>query len=261
MTICLVELPYHYYVTAVNAVGEGPQCSEESAYYTTSAPSYPIDITLNYISNSNAINVSWSLPTSDGGATISYYNVYRSTISGNEVFLAKAYSLTYIDTNVKNGQTYYYTVTAVNSIGEGSQSFQNYFTVPEVAPNAPQSLSLSASSGSITVSWSPPSNNGGETITGYDIYRGTTSGGETLLTTVSTTNYTDTNVENGQIYYYEVCAVNGVGSGSLSAEINTVAFVNPPSGINGYPLLGLFILMAVASVSVKIYHKTKINHI
>ena len=174
-------MTYYYYVTAVNAVGEGHQCSEESAYYTTSAPSYPIDITLNYISNSNAINVSWSLPTSDGGATISYYNVYRSTISGNEVFLAKAYSLTYIDTNVKNGQTYYYTVTAVNSIGEGSQSFQNYFTVPEVAPNAPQSLSLSASSGSITVSWSPPSNNGGETITGYDIYRGTTSGGETLL--------------------------------------------------------------------------------
>ena len=54
-------------------------------------------------------------------------------------------------------------------------------------------------------------------ITGYNIYRGTSSGGESLLTTVApgTNSYNDTAVSNGASYYYEVAAVNSVGTGAL----------------------------------------------
>ena len=58
------------------------------------------------------------------------------------------------------------------------------------------------------LSWSAPSN-GGAAITGYKVYRGTTSGNETLLTTLgNVTSFDDTGVSNGTTYYYKVSAVN-----------------------------------------------------
>ena len=49
----------------------------------------------------------------------------------------------------------------------------------------------------------------------YNIYRGTASGAETLLTQVgNVTSYTDSTVTNGTTYFYEVSAVNAVGEGA-----------------------------------------------
>ena len=47
-----------------------------------------------------------------------------------------------------------------------------------VAPSAPQSLAATAASGSVSLTWAPPASNGGAAITGYNIYRGTSAGGE-----------------------------------------------------------------------------------
>ena len=70
-----------------------------------------------------------------------------------------------------------------------------------------------------SLTWSAPASDGGATITGYKIYRGTSSGGETLLTTVgNVTSYKDTRPSNGTTYYYKVAAVNAVGEGALSNE-------------------------------------------
>ena len=46
------------------------------------------------------------------------------------------------------------------------------------APTAPQSLAATAGSGSVALTWAAPASNGGATITGYNVYRGTTPGGE-----------------------------------------------------------------------------------
>ena len=72
----------------------------------------------------------------------------------------------------------------------------------------------------MTLGWSAPSDDGGSAITEYKIYRGTSSGGESYLTSVSvpTTYYKDTTVTNGQTYYYQVSAVNYVGEGEKSNE-------------------------------------------
>jgi hypothetical protein len=72
----------------------------------------------------------------------------------------------------------------------------------------------------VTLGWSAPSDDGGSAITEYKIYRGTSSGGESYLTSVSvpTTYYKDTAVTNGQTYYYQVSAVNSVGEGEKSNE-------------------------------------------
>jgi hypothetical protein len=59
-------------------------------------------------------------------------------------------------------------------------------------------------------------------VAGYNLYRGSTSGGPYTILNVSpiaVTNYTDSAVQAGQAYYYVATAVDGVGNESAySAE-------------------------------------------
>jgi len=89
---------------------------------------------------------------------------------------------------------------------------------PDV-PLSPTLASASGADGSVSLQWSAPSSNGGAAVTNYNVYRGTASGAETLLTQIgNVTSYTDSTVTNGTTYYYEVSAVNSVGEGALSNE-------------------------------------------
>ena len=89
------------------------------------------------------------------------------------------------------------------------------------APGAPQNLVASPSSGKVTLTWSAPASDGGAAVTNYNIYRGTTSGGEILLTTVGNVlTYQDAAVVNGQPYFYRVSAVNSVNEGPQSGEVS-----------------------------------------
>lgn len=108
-------------------------------------------------------------------------------------------------------------------------------------PSAPLNLQATAGDGYVTLTWQAPSNNGGATITSYKIYRGTSSGGEVYLTSVTTTSYNDTTVTNGVTYYYRVSAVNSAGEGSKSNEAHatphaTVSQNQPPTITITYPL-------------------------
>jgi len=118
----------------------------------------------------------------------------------------------------------------------GGKCVQSWSTAPATVPGSPTGVTASSSAGSVTVRWSPPASNGGAAITGYGVYRATTSGAETLLTTLgNVTSFTDGAVSQGTTYYYEVSAINGVGSGALSAE----AFAAPgqAAGRPGAPAL------------------------
>ena len=100
-------------------------------------------------------------------------------------------------------------------------------------PSVPQSLTPTAGNTQITLGWSAPSSNGGASITSYKVYRGTTSNGETLLSSGGCSSLgnvltcTDTNLTNGTPYYYKVSAVNSVGEGSQSSEVNATPSVPP----------------------------------
>ena len=87
-------------------------------------------------------------------------------------------------------------------------------------PSAPTLFSATPNNAQIVLTWAAPSSNGGYSIIGYKIYRGTISGGETFLTTLGTVlSYTNTGLTNGKTYYYKISAVNLVGEGPLSNEI------------------------------------------
>ena len=130
-------------------------------------------------------------------SAITGYRVYRATSTGTETLFASlgASTTNFTDNTVTNGVTYYYQVTALNSVGESARSNEASArpTAPATVPGAPTcSLKILTKSG-IRVSWTVPAN-GGSAITGYRVYRSTSSGTETLLTSVaaSATSYTDT---------------------------------------------------------------------
>jgi hypothetical protein len=71
------------------------------------------------------------------------------------------------------------------------------------------------------------------------VYRGTSSGSETLLTSGGCSGLgavlscTDTGLTNGQTYYYKVSAVNAIGEGAQSNEASAT-----PTGCTARQLLG-----------------------
>jgi hypothetical protein len=91
------------------------------------------------------------------------------------------------------------------------------------APGAPTTLTATAGSGEVGLLWAAPSSDGGSVVTGFNVYEGTTSGGEStapvngpiLITGIS---YTATGLTNGTTYYFTVAAVNSVGSSGPSNE-------------------------------------------
>ena len=102
----------------------------------------------------------------------------------------------------------------------------------------PNLTAADAGNASVALSWTAPASDGGSPITGYQIWRGTTSGGATLLTTVGPgTGYTDTAVSNGTTYYYQVAAVNAVGSGPGSNERSATPTEPPAPTAPGAPNL------------------------
>ncbi|PYC86580.1 hypothetical protein C7C46_05570 [Streptomyces tateyamensis] len=134
-----------------------------------------------------------------------------------------------------NAGTYTATLTVTDSASPANSATSTVtITAAPIAatvPGAPTGLTGTAGTGQVALNWTPPSNTGGENITSYKVYRGTASGGETLLTSGgcsglgAVTSCTDTGLTAGQTYYYTVSAVNGVGEGAKSNEASAT-----PSG-------------------------------
>jgi Abnormal spindle-like microcephaly-assoc'd, ASPM-SPD-2-Hydin len=84
------------------------------------------------------------------------------------------------------------------------------------ATDSPTSVSLSgtgsqgAASHTVALMWTASTSGG---ITSYNVYRGTTEGSYSRISSVSGTSFTDTTVESGQniTYFYVVTAVNAGG--------------------------------------------------
>jgi predicted glutamine amidotransferase len=88
------------------------------SYFSPASPS-----NLKATAGNAQVTLSWSASSSNGSPAVTVYNIYRGTSSRGEQFLGQSAGLlTYSDTAVTNGTTYYYQVTAVNANGESAKS-------------------------------------------------------------------------------------------------------------------------------------------
>src|SRR5205807_407267 len=188
------------------------------------------------------VTLTWQAPASDGGSPITNYKIYRGGAPSTETLLTTVGAVTsYTDTAVTNGVTYYYQVSAVSNVGEGPRSNEASATPtqtppPPSPPSAPTNLAATAGNAQVALTWQAPGSNGGSPITNYKIYRGTASGGETLIATIGNQlSYSDGGLTNGVTYYYQVSAVNAAGEGPRSNEASATptAPATPPSAPQG----------------------------
>ena len=101
------------------------------------------------------------------------------------------------------------------------------FPPPNGAPYAASGLIATLSNNTnVNLSWTA-----GSGATSYNLYRAAESGGEPtnpVVTGIIGTSYTDTNLNSGTTYYYQVVAVNGSGPTGYSPEAHaTTTGVNP----------------------------------
>ncbi len=167
------------------------------------------------------ITLTWQAPSTNGGSPITNYKIHRSISPGSEIYLTTVGNVTtYTDTNLTNGQPYYYKVSAVNGVGEGPLSEE--LSLPAITISAaPRNLQAAAGNGFITLTWQTPTYNGCSNITNYIIYRGNASNAEIPLITIGALlTYTDMGLTKGQRYYYRVSAINGIGEGNASMEVH-----------------------------------------
>jgi fibronectin type 3 domain-containing protein len=190
------------------------------------APTVPgVPLNVAATAGSAKVTLAWAHPTSDGGSAITDYLVYRSTTSGAETLLATVGNVTsFVDSGVTNGTQYFYKVAAKNSVGEGASSGEVSATpVAATVPSAPLNVkAVPAKPRGVALSWSAPAS--GAPITGYQIYRSSTSGAEAFLVSVgTTTSYKDTTATSGLTYYYWIVATNAAGAGPGSTEVFATA--------------------------------------
>ena len=106
-------------------------------------------------------------------------------------------------------------------------SLSGTVTVTSSASNSPTPIKLSGSGATSTVppvnlTWTPSSS----TYAGFDIYRGTVSGGPyAMINSSLTPSFTDTTVTSGQTYYYVVTEIDT--SGNQSTYSNEATAVIP----------------------------------
>jgi titin len=226
---------YSFRVRAINAIGTGAASTfVTAAPYTT--PGAPRSVVV-APADTQAV-LTWIVPTSNGGATITSYVVQQSTDNVNWTLADNPTSNSTTIAGLTNGTRYWFRVFAVNAAvadvntieTSGAVVSSTVNVVPRTTASAPLNVVPTAGDRRVTLGWNAPTNDGGATITGYLVQSSSTGGRTwTNVTTVSasTLSFAVTGLTNGFAYVFRVAALNAAGTGAASAWV-TSSPVAPP---------------------------------
>ncbi|WP_273322502.1 fibronectin type III domain-containing protein [Vallitalea guaymasensis] len=218
---------YYYVVVANSVAGESGNSEEVTATpkEPTTVPIVPANITPT--AGNQTVEFNWdSVPDADS------YVVKRSTTSGSEytMIAENITETTYVDTELTNGTTYYYIITAKNKVGESDNSQEISATPNLLPPITPTNIQAIGKDQTVNLSW--------DSVLGADSYivkRSTTQDGtySTIASDITSTTYEDTGLTNGTTYYYMVSAKNEAGESVYSSKISAIPLNEPPASPTG----------------------------
>ena len=179
--------------------------------------------------------ITWSAPASNGGATITDYQVtvYNSSggdpvgVTGDWTRNVGSAGTSFIFTGLTNGTVYAFKVAAVNASGVGANSDASAVLTPATVPGIPLINSVVGGNSQVTINFTP-GNSGGSAITSYIV-----TSNEGLTTAGAGSPIIFAGLANGSYYYFRVKAVNDIGIGSNSEPSGIVI----PSTVPGAPVL------------------------
>lgn len=245
---------YTYKVTATNSSGTGTAAQSNSVvpYGPPTAPQNPTAVP-----GDEQATISWDLPDSDGGSSITGYTVqaFRNgvAVAGAICQPTSVSNRTCTITGLNNLEDYTFTVVATNTNGNSPESSATSAVTPDRAPAAPGNPGATAGNAQATVSWSVPTDWIGSAIQTYTVvaYSGETIVPGANCTVTASTSPLQCDVPsltNGQTYTFEIVATNTVGDSTpaTTAELTlpaTPAPGNPstsgPGGTNQSTTVGI----------------------
>jgi hypothetical protein len=164
-----------------------------------------------------SVAVNWGAAAPNGAAVTSYV---VSWAGGSRTVDGAGRNVTV--SGLTNGQSYVFTVRAVNSVGSGTGVSTGRITLGAAA-DKPTGLTAKGSTGAVSLSWGRPDLNGG-TLLRYTVTQGGT------VRNSSSTSLKWTGLTNGQSYTFEVRAVTKTSDGRqlTSAPATKTATPKPP---------------------------------
>ena len=161
-------MKYEVHVIAKNRNGRGtPSVAVEGKPRTT--PNAPDD--LQVTEGKTELVLTWTAPTETGGIniTIDYYFVEYKKKGENSFTSEQTDDATegWTLDGLDNGETYIVQVKAHNSEGDTSEPSGTATGKPRTIPGKPTIAAVTAGNGTLTVTWTPPTDDGGADPTKY----------------------------------------------------------------------------------------------
>jgi hypothetical protein len=176
-------------------------------------------------------DVSWTPPTVTGGSAITGYDVLLydlvNGLTDIPVGLATSYTLTGLTPNTQYGVV----IEDTNDTNSVSNSGDLLTTLAYSAPGPASNIQMARATGAndFTVTFDAPSNDGGETITGYTVTATDETAGGSTSTSVDPSDrsaqFTDQVV--GDDYTIAVTATNSIGTGDPATADFTLDAIHP----------------------------------
>jgi titin len=202
---------------ASNVVGYRPAVPSEPQYPSANAGNQSVDLF-------------WTAPSSNGGASVEYYEVqWAADAGGPWTTDGLPQSTTRAVQGLTNGTTYYFRVRAHNSTGYGPYS-SIVSAAPSGVPSAPQSPLALVNGSTVTLTWSKPAYEGGSPIQKYNVSTSLSFNGSFTpvgSTVGPTTTYVVNNAARGKTHLFTIKAQNQFGEGSYALVGATVPATVP----------------------------------